>query len=112
MKAAWKIAIGAGGVGLVYVVATKGKQLVSEWAGTISFNIIKFFPLTIRINNPTPIYAPVQSVAIKIYYLKNGMYVPFASAPPTASFNITPNASTDVTLHPKIDLKALNPFTG
>ena len=112
MTTGWKIAIGAGAVGLVYLLATKGKQLISEWAGKISFSIVKFFPLTVRINNPTPIYAPIQSVSLKIYYLKNGMYVPFASAPPTKPFNITPQASTDVALHPTIDTKALNVFTG
>lgn len=112
MTTGWKIAIGAGVIGAIYLVATKGKQLISEWAGKINFTIVKFFPLVVRINNPTPIYAPVQSVTLKAYYLKNGMYVPFASAPPTKPFNITPNSSTDVTVHPTLDLKALNPFTG
>lgn len=112
MSTAWKIATAIGIGGILYFITSKGKQLVNQWAGKIKFTIVKFFPLTVRITNPTPIYAPVDSVAIKAYYLRNGMYVQFASAPPTKPFNITPNASTDVTLHPKIDLKALNPFTG
>lgn len=111
MKTALKIAIGAGVAAVIYLAVTKGKQLISEWAGKITFTIVKFFPLVVRINNPTPLYAPIDSVSLKAYYLKNGMYVPFATAPPTKPFKITPNASTDVTVHPKIDLKALNPFT-
>src|SRR5688572_11937055 len=100
MNTAMKIATALGLVSAIYFIATKGKELVSEWAGKINFTIVKIYPLTIRINNPSPIYAPIDSVSIKIFYLKNNMYVPFASAPPTKSFNITPNSSTDITLHP------------
>lgn len=102
-----KVAIGAGIVGLLVWATRKGASTLSQWAGQISVNIVKFFPLVVRIKNPSPIYAPVDSVSLKAYFLNKGMYVPFATAPKTSSFKIVPDGSTDVTIYPTIDTNAI-----
>lgn len=108
--------------GIVYLV-TKGAQTVKDWTNKISIRIAQFgkpsvssgtlrLPVVVRISNPSPLYAPIDGVAVKLFFLRSGMYVPFGSAPRSAPFELKPNGDTDVTLNPSIDLKALNPFTG
>lgn len=111
------------GLGAAAFVLLKGAQKAKAWAGQITVQLIDFFqpsikdnvftlPVKLRINNPSPLFAPIQSASLKMFYLKNGMYVPFGQAPPTQGFNINPNESTDVTLFPQINLSAFNPFSG
>ena len=103
--------------GVVYLVKL-GKDSAVAYAGKISFKIKEFgkpsiksgqltVPLVVRITNPTLLMAPIRSVAVKLFYLRNGIYTPFASAPPTAPFTIKSNESTDVSIFPTVDLQKL-----
>ena len=114
------IAVGIGG--LVYLFK-KGKATVTDWAERLNLRIVQFgkptmsganlsVPLKVRISNPSPLYAPIQSVSVRLFFLRNGMYTPFGASPATAPFELKPNDDTDITVQPVIDLSALNPFTG
>lgn len=118
-----KYVLAAVAVGGLYYLVTTAAKTVTDWASKITLHIVQFgkpsissgtlrVPLLVRINNPSPLYAPIDSVSVKLFFLRNGMYVPFGSAPGTAPFELKPNGDTDITLNPAIDLKALNPFTG
>lgn len=111
------------GLTALTVVLVKGATTAKKWAGQITIKIVEFFqptikngllivPVKVRVINPSPLFAPVQSASVKLFYLRNGMFVPFAQAPPTPGFDINPNQSTDVTLFPEINVKALGSAFG
>lgn len=113
----------AGGVAALVAFAVMGAKKASAWAGQISVQLIDFFapnisngvftlPVKLRINNPSPLFAPIQTASARMYMVQNNQYVQFGQAPPTPGFNINPHESTDVTLFPQINLAALNLFSG
>jgi len=103
--------------GVVYLVKMAKDEAIA-YAGKIAFKIKEFgkptlkngqltVPLVVRITNPTLLMAPIKSVGVKLFFLRNGIYHPFASAPATAPFTIKANESTDVNIFPTVDLEKL-----
>lgn len=113
----------AAGIGGILYLAKLGKDTFNQWAEKFNLRIVQFgkptltggnlsIPLKVRISNPAPVGATIQSASVKLFYLRNGMYIPFGIAPPTPPFHLMANADTDITVNPVIDLNALDPFTG
>lgn len=123
MSSTGKIALIAGAIGLAIYLVKAGKQTITDWAEKITVKLHQFgkpvfqsnqlsIPLILRISNPSPLQAPIQSVAVRLFFLRNGMYQPFGYAPPTQPFYLNAQGTTDVAIQPVIDVAKLNPFTG
>jgi len=110
-------------VGLFAAVATgiglllyKGTQTATEWANKLSVSFTSVakpafklglltLPVNVQINNPTPLFAPIDSVKIRL--LRSGL--PFGETQPSAPFQIESNTVTPLTLYPTITLKNILP---
>lgn len=123
MNSLVKYTLIAAGIGGILYLVKLGKDTVNQWSEKFNLRIVQFgkptlsggnlsVPLKVRISNPAPVGATIQSASVKLFYLRNGMYVPFGVAPPTAPFHLMGNGDTDIMVNPVIDLNALDPFTG
>lgn len=119
-----KIALTLTGIGLLYLAITKAKETASEWANKINFKIVSVgkpslspkgqlsLPLQIRITNVAPISVPLDNAKVKLFLLRNGIYMPLGETDPTGPVTINASGDTTVVLYPHIDINKLKPVIG
>lgn len=101
--------------GLAFIVNATTQKL-SQWASKITYKIISIgspiisagkatLPLRVSISSPSILYVPIQDIKASIFYLKNGMWVPFARAN-SGAFELT-QGTIEKTIYPVLDLSKL-----
>lgn len=111
-----KIALYAVGIGILYYAITTAQKTLSDWAGKLTYKIVKIgapvinagkasLPIAVGIFNPTPFTAPIDDVKITLSLLRNGMYVPFGKAS-SGVVSLEPG-SIEKTLYAVIDLQQI-----